>query len=85
MGNNVHAFVIRVWNESIEAENSDAWRGYIEHVNHDSRMYFSDFEGVARFIQQQVGVQSTPRGAWWRGWLSRVGHAVQGFARKPRS
>jgi hypothetical protein len=77
-----HAFVIRVWNEGNSAGKTKIWRGYIEHVNHDSRMYFSDINGVARFIQKQIGFQSEETTSGWHAWLSWITHAVSETSRK---
>jgi len=52
------------------------WRGYIEHVNHDSRMYFSDLNGITRFIKKQIEMQVSEPGSEWRAWLTRVFHAI---------
>lgn len=76
-----HAFVIRVWNEGSGAGRAAAWRGYIEHVNHGERMYFYDLNGVARYIQQQLGLQSSEPHLQWRAWLHQVKHA---FRKAPR-
>ena len=77
MDKDIHAFVIRVWNEGAGAGSANTWRGYIEHVNHDNRMYFYDLNGVARYIQQQIGFQSKKQLFGWRTWLSRVKHAIK--------
>lgn len=82
MGKDIHAFVIRIWNEGNGAGNTKIWRGYIEHVNHDSRMYFSDLTGIARFIQKQTNYQSEEPVSRWHDWLSWVTHAISETSRK---
>jgi hypothetical protein len=82
--NDVHAFVIRVWNEGNGPGKTTVWRGYIEHVNHDSRLYFSDLNGITRFIQKQISIQSPGPVSGWRSWLSWITHAVAGVAKRLR-
>lgn len=79
---NTHAFVIRVWNEGNSADSPKFWRGYIEHVNHNSRLYFSDLNGIARFIQQQISFQSGVSRSRWAIWLSWFNNAITGFQKK---
>jgi hypothetical protein len=80
--NNNHSFVIRVWNEGNGDSSQKVWRGYIEHVNHGSRMYFSDLNGVARFIQQQIDFQSGMLKLRSPVWLSWVTNAITGFRKR---
>lgn len=82
MDNDVHAFVIRIWNEGIGAGKAKVWRGYIEHVNHDSRMYFSDLSGIARFISRQIQIQSKEPATGWRAWLPWIIHAIAAAPKK---
>lgn len=73
----MHAFVIRVWNEGAGAGKPKVWRGYIEHVNHNARLYFSDLNGVARFIQRQiVDFSPPPSNLGWRQRLMKVFHGL---------
>jgi hypothetical protein len=48
-----HSFIVRVWNDSI-GDGKSVWRGSIEKVGSDEKLYFSHLEGVVRFIQDQI-------------------------------
>lgn len=56
-----YSFVVRVWLESTYSDEKVAiWRGSIEQVGSDTRIYFSDLDGIARFIQAQIGMETPP-------------------------
>ena len=66
MKTDTHSFIIRVWYEAQDSEgNILAWRGSIDHVGSEKRLYFQDLEGIARFIQEQSGVRDTEKGPFW--------------------
>ena len=66
MHNQNYSFVVRVWLESTnESEETAPWRGSIEQVGSDCRFYFSDLDGITRFIQTQIGAEMpAPVSSW---------------------
>jgi len=62
-----YSFVVRVWLESTHGSDETApWRGSIEQVGSDYRFYFSDLDGITRFIQMQIGAEnSKPISNWY--------------------
>jgi hypothetical protein len=73
-----YSFVVRVWLEGTYSEQETAmWRGSIERVGSDGRMYFSDFDGITRYIQTQIGVQKPPPPTGWRLGLEHIKNGVQ--------
>lgn len=62
-----YSFVVRLWLESADNEKGHAiWRGSVEQVGSDCRFYFSDLDGITRFIQTQIGVKKSPALFGWR-------------------
>lgn len=62
-----YSFVVRVWLESTYGDGKIAvWRGSIEQVGSNSRTYFSDLEGITRFIQGQIYRETLPPPSKWR-------------------
>jgi len=49
-----HLFVVRIWFEA-GAEDSSAWRGYVEHVTTGARRYFSVLGELDGFIIRSMG------------------------------
>lgn len=69
-----HSFIVRIWHEAYDGEGHvTAWRGSIERVGDDKRLYFHDLEAVQRFIQEQAGVGNGRPGKW-KSWLARMGN-----------
>ncbi len=67
------AFIVRIWHEALDDEgNITAWRGSIDHVGRDQRLYFHDLDGIVRFIQEQTGVDSRRSRFTWRSVLARI-------------
>ena len=58
--NQYYSFVVRVWLESADRDvrQIPIWRGSIEHVGSGSRIFFSDFQEISRFIEKQIGVET---------------------------
>ena len=55
--NESHAFVIRIWLEDIENDDTIAlWRGHITHVLDHRRKYFQDLSGITHFITPYLEV-----------------------------
>lgn len=75
-----YSFVVRVWIEGTYSEQETAiWRGSIEQVGNGHRMYFSDFDGIARYIQTQIGLESAPAQTGWQLTLEHLEHGIQKF------
>ena len=54
-----YSFVVRVWLESTHAhERTVLWRGSIEQVGRDYRIYFSDLNEIALFIERQINLDA---------------------------
>lgn len=67
MNNDTYAFIVRIWQESEEGEEEQAaWRGSIEQVGSDLRVYFFDLDGILRFIQEQTGIRTQRQFLRWR-------------------
>lgn len=74
-GDETHAFIIRIWPEEIDKEgNRTAWRGTIDHVGTDRRLYFQDLDGIVRFIQEEIGVKKGRQRLSLKSLLPRIGH-----------
>jgi hypothetical protein len=81
-GSNLHnqnySFVVRVWLESThENEEAASWRGSIEQVGSDCRFYFSDLDGITRFIQTQIGVETSPPLSSWHLFQERMQNGIR--------
>jgi hypothetical protein len=75
-----YSFVVRVWLESTYSDGKIAiWRGSIEQVGSDYRVYFSDFDGITRYIQTQIGPEALPLPTGWRLTLEHMQNGVQKF------
>jgi hypothetical protein len=62
-----YSFVVRLWLESTYSdEKIPIWRGSIEQVGSNSRIYFSDLDGITRFIQAQIYRETPPPPSKWR-------------------
>lgn len=70
-----HSFILRIWNDSIGARES-VWRGSIEEVGSDRKFYFSHFEDVVHFIQEQIGVKPPGKIKFWKAFIRRIKDAV---------
>ncbi|MBG7609482.1 MAG: hypothetical protein IZT55_01310 [Anaerolineae bacterium] len=67
MNADTHSFIIRVWHEAQDSDgNILAWRGSIDHVGSNKRLYFQNLDGISNFIQEQSGVRKTKKGSLWR-------------------
>jgi hypothetical protein len=55
-----HSFVVRMWCEAdIDEAGAQVWRGSVDHVNSGRRSYFTEIEGLMRFIQGQVAAAAS--------------------------
>ena len=57
-----YSFVVRVWLESANSNITEhpIWRGSIQQVGRGSRTFFSDLKEIARFIEEQIRVETDP-------------------------
>ena len=73
-----YSFVVRVWLESADREGGIAlWRGSIEQVGSDSRFYFSDLDGITRFIQTQIGPDIPSSLSRWQEIREQVKYGIR--------
>lgn len=74
------SFIVRVWKDSSAASDRPAdWRGSIEQVGNNQRMYVHHLESILAFIEEQTGMwRERPHSirALWRGlrrwWVNTV-------------
>jgi len=82
MGDEMHSFILRIWQEASESEEpSDDWRGSIDHVGTGRRLYFRDLDGISRFVREQSGLNAQrPRSIWsgFTGWVKHVAGKLSG-------
>ena len=59
MEGDILSFVVRIWHEAVDSEgNAVTWRGYVDHVGSDKRLYFCDLDKVVSFIQREAGLNA---------------------------
>ena len=67
MEDDTYSFIVRIWQEAEDnAAEPTAWRGSIEQVGSDQRLYFYDLEGILRFIETQTGITTHRPIIRWR-------------------
>jgi hypothetical protein len=78
MREETQSFVVRIWREVVDGQGKTVvWRGSIDHVGANKRLYFADLDAVVRFIRQQAGMAARSRhgraGVWTRvrGWIAK--------------
>ena len=80
-----YSFVVRVWFESAYGDGKDAvWRGSIEQVGTNCRIYFSELDGITRFIQTQIHVETPAPPSNWRIALELIQNGFQNFWKRFR-
>ena len=68
-----HAFIVRIWSEATdEDEQASGWRGSIQTVGSDSRLYFYDFNAIRRFIEENLHLTRARPRSWWRTLLHKL-------------
>jgi hypothetical protein len=73
-----YSFVVRVWQESTDREAGIAvWRGSIEQVGSDCRFYFSDLDGITRFIRTQIGPDLPSPLSHWQIFREHVRNGIR--------
>jgi hypothetical protein len=81
-----HSFIIRIWDADGEkfTHPEEAWRGSIDYVGSDRRLYFNDLNSIAAFIREQVVADSSADEHAVRRWealveRSRLGGRIRSF------
>jgi hypothetical protein len=66
MEEDTHSFIIRIWNAAEDRPGKpSAWRGSIDYVGNDKRLYFNDLNSVVCFIHEQVdSMNRTSKSSW---------------------
>jgi hypothetical protein len=73
MNSDALSFIVRIWHEVSNGNGSVlVWRGSIEQIGTDERLYFQDLRIVERFIRQRSGIGTDRRGRRWRSFLARI-------------
>jgi hypothetical protein len=58
MEGDTYSFVVRIWHEAVDETGSiTAWRGSIEQVGDDRRVYFMHLGEIISYIERQVGLK----------------------------
>ena len=71
--NNSHAFIVRIWSETNEeVDDAPSWRGSIESVGSNRRLYFHDFNAIRRFIEESLHLSETQSRSWWQSLLHKL-------------
>jgi hypothetical protein len=71
----IYSFIVRIWCETRNEPNDQSvWRGSIDQVGNNQRLYFHDLDGITRFIQEQIGLQTKKRRFTWKSLLARIKH-----------
>jgi hypothetical protein len=71
------AFIVRIWHEAEDDEGRPvAWRGSVQQVGSDSRLYFQELDGIVRFIQEQTGIKARRGASKWRKLLAMIRHEI---------
>lgn len=56
MNSSSHSFIVRVWQEVANGKKDrEVWRGSIEHVGKEKRLYFGDLRTIVAFVRQEAG------------------------------
>lgn len=75
MQGDTHAFIVRIWPEALNSGgNLLTWRGSIEYVGRDKRLYFRDLSEAVHFIQERTGIKTRRPRSGWRRLLARIWH-----------
>lgn len=83
MDNETHAFIIRVWYESQDNDGKVVtWRGSIDHVGGNKRLYFQDLNGAVKFIQEQSGIHGKETVHNWQSFILWIQDEICKFRRK---
>jgi hypothetical protein len=71
--NDIQAFIVRIWHEEEDDQQERLiWRGSIEEVGSDKRLYFYDLDGIIRYIQEHTGIDARRSLTRWQSFLSSI-------------
>ena len=83
MQTDTFSFIVRIWFEDDESEETTkAWRGSIERVGSDQRLYFYDLNAIFRFVEEQAGIDGHEQIPWWRSVLDWIQNEFEGLRSK---
>jgi hypothetical protein len=79
-----YAFIVRIWCEAFDEKgNVCNWRGSIDHVGGNQKLYFENLDGIARFIQEQTKINPGNNLPWWQSIVLKVRHGLpRSFSRR---
>ncbi len=67
MKDHTHSFIVHIWDAAAQMPDQDgkavSWRGSIDYVGSNKRLYFQDLDSIVRFIQEQVEAYSVGNGS----------------------
>ena len=73
MWSDAWSFIVRIWRETSNgAGRASTWRGSVEQVGTDERLYFQDLHTMEQFIRQRSGIGANRRGSRWLSFLAWV-------------
>ena len=66
MRSDTYAFIVRLWREDKNgAGDPGDWRGSVDYVVSDQRLYFIDLKGLSDFIYRHSGIRLPHSAPWW--------------------
>ena len=73
MRRNTYSFIIRIWYEAVDEQGKvQTWRGSIEQVNNNKRLYFDKLDQFIDFVKLESGIDSVESTGWWRTLLAWI-------------
>ena len=76
MEEDTQSFIVRIWRELVDKDGRALlWRGSINHVGSNQRLYFRDFESVVEFIRDKADLKAET-GSRWKLMLTRIQHRI---------
>ena len=82
MEKDTQSFIVRIWRELVDKDGRTLlWRGSINHVGSNQRLYFRDLESVVEFIRSKAGLTAEP-GSWWQLRLARIRQKINWKSRR---
>lgn len=74
---NTSSFIVRIWRESTdESGHIPAWRGSIEQVGTNKRLYFCDLKHALRFIEEEANIMGDQGASKWSDLLAWARHLL---------
>jgi hypothetical protein len=79
-----YSFVVRVWLESSDRADRkrSVWRGSVEQIGNNQRVYFSEFNEISRFIEEQIKFQATAPSSNLRRLLEKIKSVLKEYSKK---